>query len=521
MNMRPLQKGNNIFISMLNLLKIRHTIGFSRTLFETNPRKKSFQGMSDLFKKYGIKTSCYQFSNTLIEELPVPFVAVLAGDFFIIESVKGDSVKVSHNGKNDEIQRRTFYKGWNGQALIIEDIQKAQEPDYKKHVIDNALTECLVVLSIFSVMFLFVRQLSLNFRVKTLMYSFTYICGLYFSFLSLDAVKNSAKNKLCSIFTKSDCEKVHNSRAAYIFGKYSLGEIGVSYFASNIFILLFLPDCFYILNIINVIALIFSIWSIIYQRLIVKAWCSVCLMVQFAVIIQAVFLLAFHDVNVGNLHLETILMTLAVYILLFYVVVSVYRIYLTSLNNEDLIYSVASVKGNVEIFYSLLKQGEYFNTDNSSEIMFGNRDSKDELTVVLNPFCGPCKLFHEKLNALLTTGFLSHCKLRIVLTAFTPEKYKVVTALIAYYLHNTEENSLMLINNWYKSLDDGYGSEYSDTINRIYSLNCKEEGVVKELDMQNKWLEKNMITATPTVLFNGFIFPDLYEITDLKYLFDL
>ena len=39
---------------------------------------------------------------------------------------------------------------------------------------------------------------------------------------------------------------------------------------------------------------------------------------------------------------------------------------------------------------------------------------------------------------------------------------------------------------------------------------------MNEMNTEEIWLDTNNITATPTVLFNGYLFPDAYDVTDLK-----
>jgi protein-disulfide isomerase len=37
-------------------------------------------------------------------------------------------------------------------------------------------------------------------------------------------------------------------------------------------------------------------------------------------------------------------------------------------------------------------------------------------------------------------------------------------------------------------------------------------------DKQHEWLEKAEVTATPTLVLNGYRQPDLYQLPDLKYM---
>ena len=43
--------------------------------------------------------------------------------------------------------------------------------------------------------------------------------------------------------------------------------------------------------------------------------------------------------------------------------------------------------------------------------------------------------------------------------------------------------------------------------------------VLKEQLQHEKWSEQNKIHRTPTVLLNGYILPEIYDIDDIRLLF--
>jgi len=499
----------NLFVRMLELLSIKYSRKYSSITYETNPRKRCFQGLKELFSGYGIDCDCYQFENTTIEELPTPFIAVLSGDFFIIENCGDGVVKIFHNETSDYIKESSFYKGWNGQALIINSIDNAVEPNYKEHLRSSFIDNLLLVATISAVAYIICWQLVNNFTIERILYILIDIAGLFFSFLSLDAINSSAKKKLCSAFSERGCEKVHDSKAAYFLNKYSLGEIGVSYFISNILICVLLKNFLQILIYINIVASIFAVWSILYQKIVVKAWCPICLFVQAAVLIKVVCCAFFGRLALSYTGVSHIFTVISVYIIVFYLVAIFYTLYKSSTQNEELSFNLSFIKSNIDVFNNLLRQKKRFDTGNTGGIVFGRKDSTMELTVVLNPFCGPCKLFHKKLHILLESNYLQRYKLRILFIAFSREKEKVVSAFIGYILHHSERESLSLINDWYEHQD-------IKAMMIIFEKYKNEKEVMNEMNTEEIWLDTNNITATPTVLFNGYLFPDAYDVTDLK-----
>lgn len=106
----------NIFLRMLYLLKVVHSKEEALDSYERNPYSHSFQGLKSLLSTYGVESCAYKFSETKIEEIPVPFVAELSGDLFVIESYSESTVTVFYNGHIESIKKSSFYKG-NPQVL--------------------------------------------------------------------------------------------------------------------------------------------------------------------------------------------------------------------------------------------------------------------------------------------------------------------------------------------------------------------------------------------------------------------
>lgn len=116
-------KSSNCFTRMLKLLDIKHTRKYAIEVYESNPRSNTLLGLTEMFARYNIQTQCYQFNNEItLEELPMPFVAIIANEFFTIEKLRENGVLVTIDNRTELIEKSTFYKGWNGRGLFITEI---------------------------------------------------------------------------------------------------------------------------------------------------------------------------------------------------------------------------------------------------------------------------------------------------------------------------------------------------------------------------------------------------------------
>lgn len=123
---------------MLTLLEVKHTRKYAAEVYESNPRNNTLLGLTEMFAKYRIQTACYQFTEEVVlEELPMPFVAIIANEFFTVEELREEGVLVTIDTRTEVIARSSFYKGWNGRGLFITEVEHAAEPDLITSVREN------------------------------------------------------------------------------------------------------------------------------------------------------------------------------------------------------------------------------------------------------------------------------------------------------------------------------------------------------------------------------------------------
>jgi protein-disulfide isomerase len=72
-----------------------------------------------------------------------------------------------------------------------------------------------------------------------------------------------------------------------------------------------------------------------------------------------------------------------------------------------------------------------------------------------------------------------------------------------------------------KALNDWYEQKQKDykAWPKVYPVELNEANFNK-LDNQKAWCTMAGVTATPTMLLNGHRLPDLYHISDLKYMLE-
>jgi len=162
----------------------------------------------------------------------------------------------------------------------------------------------------------------------------------------------------------------------------------------------------------------------------------------------------------------------------------------------------------------LTEQPKYTLPDKSWSIVLGNPDeTANVVTMVTNPYCPPCSKTHKLLNELLNER--SDLQARIVFTANNDErdrKTPVSRHLMA--LNDAADKATMkqALHDWYEQKQKSYNAWAI-----IYPTELKESGFYK-IDRQHDWCRMAEVTATPTLLLNGYRLPELYQLSDLKYM---
>ena len=163
---------------------------------------------------------------------------------------------------------------------------------------------------------------------------------------------------------------------------------------------------------------------------------------------------------------------------------------------------------------ALKNQPCYSVPDELKPIVLGNPNAETTITMVSNPFCGPCAKAHETLDKWLKTR--DDIKVKIIFTTRNDvdnEKAKVAQHVWALSLLNDVKLVENALNDWYTLGDKKYEAwakkypvEFNGDMNNIAQ------------QQQNAWFDLAEIKVTPTILLNGYKLPEPYKLEDIKHL---
>jgi glutaredoxin/uncharacterized membrane protein len=506
----------NIIDRFLSLLEIKHTHAFTTRLFNEHPHKYDMFGLRKMLAVYGIQTIGIEQKGKRLDALTYPCILHIHGDFVI--GCKFENKQLTYLWKDiPTIQdEETFRHSWTGHALVVDNMQKAQEPDYTLHAKNEWQTQSLeiglwVIPAIF-VVFGLIRQ---NHNIHTGISLILCLLGIWVCFLLMQKQlfkESKYGDRVCSLLHQGDCNNILFSEKAKIWGM-SWSEIGLGYFIGYSLLLSSFPYMNDSLIAINWIAMSYGIWSIWYQSRIARQWCMLCLIVQLLIWTNGIMSSFFYSgisnwIDLPLCGLSILLSILCVH----FITQSYYR----KQEKEETVQKLRAFKCNPNTFKSILKsKGHHPVSDNDSSILMGNPKASMRITILTNPHCNPCARMHEQVENLLQTTN-NEIAIQYIFSAFTEELKQSNRFLIAAMQQKDIVTTYEIYHKWY--VEGKYRAKQFYT---EWGLNLSTPDIEKEMKKHEIWQASNGFHATPTILVNGYELPAEYELKDLAMLTDI
>lgn len=510
---------NNILLSFLKSLHVKYTSDYAEKLYEEHPHKYNLYGLSKMLEEYGIANAGVRVNDKNIQALETPFIAHIGNDFVVVNKVTDRQVVYHWRDKDIEVTIPQFKDLWSGVVLIAEPDADSIEPEYRQHKVRNILNEChnflLVGIPLVVLLWMYCNQV---FHVFSFILFLLNVAGALTSLMLLQKqiyTHGQYADKICSLFKQKDCNNVLESDAAKLFGWISWSEIGFGYFLSNLLLMAGCPELMPYLSIITILALPYTIWSVWYQYKVVKQWCMLCM------IVQSVLWLSGLTVCIGKL------MQLPDFDVLDIWKVGMIYLFPTLLVNKasswltakkkttHVIQELNSLKFTDEVFKALLEKQPYHQTEMSdSSILFGNPEASLRISILTNPHCGLCALMHTRVEKLLQKAGDKLC-IQYIFSAFNDDLLKSNRFLIAAFQNESQEKVEEIYHQWYEK-EKFHAEDYMKT----FGYDIYSDAVTQELNNHNEWKDRNKLSATPTILVNGYVLPEHYQIEDMVKLVD-
>jgi len=293
--------------------------------------------------------------------------------------------------------------------------------------------------------------------------------------------------------------------------------IGTAYFLGMLMALLisnFDIHVYCSVTIIHVLALPYVIYSVFYQKAIVKQWCPLCLITQ--IIILLLFVTALLSNTYSQVRELTFSSLLCIAGCLFLSSILLYFLWLFTQQLKTKEYYkrlLCRIKYDPTVFNALLKKERKIaiSTDDFG-ITLGKKNGNFHIIKVCNPYCHHCAAAQPILQKLLTVN--DNIKLQMIFP-FDPSqkeyKFTPIDTFLSLYYEGADMESAF--SDWYETRDKNI-EKYR------YNHCTKEQNTERNITNAKAMLhfcETMEIIDTPTFFVNGYKLPDLYNASELKY----
>ena len=513
---------DNAITTLTRLLKVLGTKVTARTArrtLEEHPEFPALSSLSDALDRWRVANAAFRLGTVeQLRELPLPFLVhqdQQGGWFRLITRIEGDKLSYWDSDKGTGQQSLgDFERIWSGVVLVAETNDDSGEADYASENQKERL-EALRQPAIYTLGgLILILALSMLLPSLTLLqgsWLLTKTLGLALSIALLAKQfgnHNLFIDRLCRVGAKSSCQSLLDSPAAKLWGWLSWTEIGTLYFAGSLCIALLGPNP--LLGWLALSALPYTLFSVYYQARVAHIWCPLCLGVQVVLLAEGALSIAGPLLPVSLLHASYIAIGFALPALGWLLL----KPALTAAQTQRQDYqSLAAFKRNPLIFSTLLKEQELMLPlpSHLRPLWLGQPDAAHGLTIVTNPYCGPCGQKHKELEALLRQSPAIAVRLIFLASETSDDK---VTRLAQHLLALDPTVAPSALTAWFGQSQPDY-----ETWAKQFRLPANQEDNARQMAIEHgRWCWNAGITSTPTVFVDGYRFPDLYRLEDVTWL---
>ena len=529
----PAYPSSDAVFSLHFLLRALRAKVTRRTVAETlknHPDYPSLLSLTDALDEWHVAHAALQLSPEQLAELPVPFVAHIRHTgqavFAPVQAVRKGTVEWLHHAKGLQREpQETFAQKWTGVALLAEITEQSGEQRHAENH-NQETRQALRMSFVWAVLVLGFGALvhhttqvpvAWNWYGWLLAKTFGVVVSTLLLWQTVDK-DNPVVGKLCQLNKKTDCRSVLESSAAKLWGWLGWAEIGFCYFAGGL-LALFAgwgnTDVALLLVVLNAAALPFTFYSVYYQAAVAKQWCPLCL---------AVLALLWLEFLAGTgLWANLLPVSIGFYIMgllaLAFLIpaagwVFVKPFLLAARQTEPLRDELRKFKNNPDLFLSLLHQQPAMPpvTADMGVVTLGNPAAEHTLTVVTNPFCGPCAEAHAEITQLLEGN--PNLKCQVIFAASNDETDRR-GQLARYILSLPAAEQAEALHRWYKA-DKSEQERMLESMSGHQGPNTVR--ATEAVEKQKTWCDRASITFTPTIYIEQNRKPELYALGDLKHI---
>ena len=493
-----------ILYRFLKELSVKISYGSIRQSLDT-PMGNTLRGISDALDEFHIVHEVYQLPAEYLKELECPFISVIQnGHFCIVKNMNEKEVMlISDKGKKSIVSLEFFLTIWKGTVLIIDPLQTVQQESYYrvKQIVSYLYTyRYFIILALAGMMYLFVNHAHIG---ETLFNLMTWVgLAVAIGIIYKESYDKDFLQRFCKIGTVVDCNGILHSKAANIGGLVSLGEMALLYF-STLFLYTAIHGADYLMVWVlsTAIALITTLWSVVYQVIIAKKLYMLCTLLDMVIWAQAAILYGFYHTDSLGLTPSSVVLLLLVAGLCCSIWYSLKELISANYQSIQLKTQKEALLSYPVLLDTLLSMETEIPQAESSIVLHNEKQADRKIQIIINPHCKHCALHYKEWLRLDTS-----VSLLFFISDRNRQDKEVALAVISCYIRYGFRQAMDLLGEWFDKHDTGLIIHYP--------LVPQAEQV---LEAQRAYCNKIHLQHTPFITINERKMPGIYTIEDLHY----
>lgn len=498
----------------------KENIAIDKTEFlyqvQSHPDYPALLSIVDALSFFNIDNGAMRVETTDIDLLPNQFIALLnkersAPQLHCIENKNGKYF-YTNDKKTIEISRTDLENRWAAVVLLIEKSENEVDQISKNNW---AWVLPLVCFGLFTFV-LFQFEATLQSKLFLLFPAIGFLLS-FAALKDLFGAKSELINNFCNITASTSCTSIVNSNKWKIFEIVSFSDLSITFFATQFFgLLLFLfnsiVDSFFtIQQVLLICSVPIVLISIHFQKFVEKKWCPICLAIISIILLELVYILLFFDLS-----LEINTQSLLYFVLVFSSIVLAWFALKSMLTKhkelKEFQMKANRFMRNYPNFKTILKSKEKTELV-YTPIVLGDPNSKTQITIITNPFCGHCKGAHEMLDEILEKQS-QNLQIKVIiktdLSNETDENKLFYQNLMGVYLDKGAVAFSEALHDWFKNKDlKKWLMTYQNPDINITKIDAN-------YNTHYNWCINNEYTFTPAIFINGYQYPDSFERENLS-----
>jgi uncharacterized membrane protein len=502
---------------MVTLLKkYLHKNGYSNQkdvfddLFLSHPNYPSVFAITDSLDALSIENVALKVPKEQFNDLPESFLAMYERNIVLVAKTSESITIETEASKQKKLTFNEFLTGWN--EVII-----AVEPNVNPILKKEKTTKKWLLYALPFIALIVISATFNAYNLNSIILLITSIIGLILSIFIVQeklGIKNEIASKFCNINPNVSCDSVLQSKKSEINEWVGFSDLPLLFFSISIVSILIQPEfSTRIVGLISLIALPIIVYSIWLQKFELKKWCILCLAVSLVIILQNI-MFGIETFSLFNFRITYFYAFIFTTILLSSIWFTIKPIIKNKIKFEKQANELMRFKRNFNFFQFLSKNiNEYDDFEKLEGITFGNKYATTQITLILSPTCGHCHTAFQDAYELFQ-NYSEKIFLNILFNINPNNQdnsYKTVAEnLLALNEQDSKKAKEALID-WHINLLD------LENWSRKWTVESPHLLVNRQLQNQYYWCLKNEFNYTPVKIINGNLFPDEYEINELKY----